>query len=110
MPLSALLEAAAADEVEGNSDTSTTQSQQPGPEALAGAAGSTEVAGTGGQNPIGVGAGCLLLRLREDSGCTSLPTPRPETCVVGWLGLGGAEPTVMLFCAANDLSILRELY
>jgi hypothetical protein len=114
MPLSALLEAAAVDAAEGNSESYTAQSQQPGPEALAGTAESTEVL-TEGQNSVGVGvsAGCLLLRLRQAHGSddgSSLPAPRPETCVVGWLGLGGPGPTVMIFCAANDLSILRELY
>lgn len=113
MPLSVLLEAAAVDEAEGNSDRVRNQSPRAGPQALARVAAAAEAASQDDQSRVGVGAGCLLLRLREgngtDEGACASP-PRPETCVVGWLGLGGEGPTVMLFCAANDLAILRELY
>ena len=51
-----------------------------------------------------MGAGCVLLRLEDQA-------LRPECCVVGWLGAGTSDQqTVMLFCAANDLALLRELY
>ena len=119
MPLSVLLEAAADDVPGGNSDLFALAGAAPSPEAeshaLDGGMKATDAADTDDGTHVGVGAGCLLIRLRdgnggEDIARPSVLAPRPETCVVGWLGLGGAGPTVMLFCAANDLSILRELY
>ena len=68
-------------------------------EDAAAAASETEVAGL-----REMGAGCVLLRLEDQA-------LRPECCVVGWLGAGTSDQqTVMLFCAANDLALLRELY
>jgi 16S rRNA C967 or C1407 C5-methylase (RsmB/RsmF family) len=137
MPVSVLIEAGAADNTESGDGGGSLR----GPEVLEAAAGEAE-----GSSSC-IGAGCLLLRLRDvlsegegegegaaaaaaaaaEAAAAVAAPARPETCVVGWLGAAGGSSSssssssssgstgsggrsMMLFCAANDLAILRELY
>ena len=134
MPVSVLIEAGAADNTESGDGGGSLR----GPEVLEAAAGEAEGSSC-------IGAGCLLLRLRDvlsegegegegaaaaaaaaaEAAVAVAAPARPETCVVGWLGAAGGSSSssssssgstgsggrsMMLFCAANDLAILRELY